>query len=134
MKNQSRFNLVDNKILRKFGIAWVLFLSVFGVIFYSRYLSVSYVLFSVAGGSLILSLVFPKALFPVFMVWSAIGKVLGYVNRFIIMAVIFYFVFTPFGYIAKLFGKDFLRKKMNKKSETYWKKRDQKPVSMKYQF
>ena len=49
------------------------------------------------------------------------------------MGIIFFGVVTPTGLLIKLFGKDILELKKNKKN-TYWKKKDNLNNNMKNQF
>ena len=51
----------------------------------------------------------------------------------IVMGVIFFLVVTPTGLIMKLFRKDLLNLKKNKK-ETYWLDKDNSNSSLKNQF
>lgn len=69
-----------------------------------------------------------SALIPVFaygisFLWQGIGKVLGFVISKILLSIIFYFVLFPFSLLHKLFAKN--KSISNKKSETYWIKKEQ---------
>ena len=89
---------------------------------------------------LILSLIFfslgmvnYKILFPLNYIWFHIGLILGKIISPIILAIIFFIVVTPVGLIMRLFGKDLLNLKYNKK-ETYWIKNTDPKSKMKNQF
>ena len=47
----------------------------------------------------------------------------GIVSR-VILVVLFYVVLTPTGLILRLFGKDILDEKLDKRRESYWVKKD----------
>ena len=91
--------------------------------------------------SAIISLVFlflglanSKLLTPLNKLWFKFGIILGAIIAPIVMGVVFFFVVTPVGIIMRIMGKDLLKRKYDKKKETYWIKRS-KPVStMKQQF
>ena len=91
--------------------------------------------------SLILSVVFlilgilnSKVLYPLNYVWFKFGILLGKVIAPIVMGIIFFAVVTPTGLIMRLLGKDLLKKKFLKNSETYWIKSQKVKSSMKQQF
>jgi len=64
--------------------------------------------------------------------WIKLGYFLGKIISPIVMGIVFFIIVTPIGLLLRLFGKDILRLKRNKK--TYWIKRDYKIQSMKKQF
>ena len=83
---------------------------------------------------LILGLMNSKLLTPLNKLWFKFGMILGAIIAPIVMGVVFFLVITPIGFIMRIMGKDLLKKRYDKKKETYWVKRD-KPVStMKQQF
>jgi hypothetical protein len=61
------------------------------------------------GGLIILGLLLPRALAPVYRGWMALGHALGWLNTRIILGLLFYSMITPMGLIMRLFGKDPLR-------------------------
>ena len=82
----------------------------------------------------ILGLMDSKLLTPLNKLWFKFGILLGAIVAPIVMAIVFFLVVTPIGLFMRILGKDLIRKKFDKKRETYWIKRD-KPVStMKQQF
>ena len=63
--------------------------------------------------------VFPAALAPVHRVWMAAGHFLGFVNTRIILFLIYYLVFTPVGVAKRMFGYDPMRRRFDRKLESY---------------
>ena len=53
-------------------------------------------------------LIWPAALRPLYRVWMTLAAVLGYVNTHILLALIFYTLFTVTGSLMRLFGRDAL--------------------------
>lgn len=54
--------------------------------------------------------------------WMGVAGILGYVNSRILLTVLYYGVFTPYGLISRLIGRDALRRGGPRES-TYWVKR-----------
>ena len=83
---------------------------------------------------LVLGLMNSKLLTPLNILWFKFGMFLGFIVAPIVMGIIFFLVVTPTGLIMNIMGKDLLRKKNDKKKETYWIKRDKPVGTMKRQF
>jgi cytochrome c oxidase subunit IV len=69
---------------------------------------------------LFLGLLNSKILTPLNKLWFRFGLFLGKIISPIIMVVIFFLVVTPIGLLMRLFGKDVLNLKLNKKKSSYW--------------
>jgi len=68
----------------------------------------------------VLTLTFkPLLLRPVFQVWLKGAHFIGRVNTQIILTLIYYLVFTPYGLVMRLFGRDPLQRKLTS-AGTYW--------------
>ncbi len=65
------------------------------------------------------ALLFPSALKWPYKVWMNMGLILGRLNTRLIMGIVFYFVFTPFGFIARLFGYSPIERHFDRSVETY---------------
>ena len=83
---------------------------------------------------LILGLMNSKLLTPLNQLWFKFGIILGAIVAPIVMGVVFFLVVTPTGVVMRIMGKDLLRKRYDKKKETYWIKRDKSVGTMKQQF
>lgn len=66
--------------------------------------------------------------------WIKFGYFLGSVVSPVIMAIIFFLIFTPMGMILKLFGVDLLLENRKQNSDSFWIKRSKPPESMDKQF
>ena len=66
----------------------------------------------------------------IYQLWIKLGNVIGHINSKIIIAILFFFIFTPIALILKLLGKDLLHKKLDKKTTTYLKSRTTQAGSM----
>ena len=83
------------------------------------------------------TLLAPRLLRPLNLIWLKFGLLLHKVVNPIIMGLLFFGVFTPMGVVMRLFGVDFLRMKKKPATESHWNiKRDDglAESSMKNQF
>jgi len=83
---------------------------------------------------LFLGLINSKILTPLNTLWFRFGILLGNIFSPIVMGIIYFGVITPIGILMKLIGKDILNLKQNKKSSTYWIKKEKVISNMKNQF
>jgi len=89
------------------------------------------VLFSVA------ALATPKILAPLNRIWTRFGLLLHTIVSPVILALMFFGVFTPMGFVKRLFGSDDMGLSFDAKATSYWKTREPPgptPESMKNQF
>ena len=82
---------------------------------------------------LVLGSINSKILTPLNRLWFKFGLLLGRFISPLIMGIIFFIVVTPTGIIMRLFKKDLLNLKYNKK-ETYWIDKSGPKSKMKNQF
>ena len=91
---------------------------------------------SIPGGALVLfGLILPQALKIIYRGWMAVGLVLGWINTRIILGLVYFGLFTPFGLLMRARGKDLMNKKLVREVETYRVLRTRRaPVHLKRQF
>ena len=82
---------------------------------------------------LILGLTNSKFLTPLNKWWFKFGLILGKIISPFIMAIIFFLVVTPIGFIMRIIGKDLLNLKFNK-DQSYWIEKKGPKSKMKNQF
>jgi len=105
---------------RAFGMVLAAFFALLGLLPLLRGRPVRLWALPVSGILLLAALVAPAMLAPLNRVWTALGTLLHKITNPIILGVFFYLVFTPFGALLRLFGKDFLRLKCDPGAESYW--------------
>jgi hypothetical protein len=116
----------------------------FGIVFFIVFLLISFYPLlkneNISPWALIISLVFlilgltkSKVLSPINRLWFKFGLLLGKIFSPLIMGTIFFVVVTPIGLLMRLFNKDLLNLKLNKK-KSYWIKKDEQESKMKNQF
>ena len=93
--------------LRKFGLLFcVLSAALAGYLFWRRGYDAATVPGAISAALLLLSLGLPSLLKPVWWPWMVVARVLGFVNSHLLLAVIFYLMFTPIGLVMRLLGRD----------------------------
>jgi len=84
------------------------------------------VVVAVFGGlALVLTLagvVLPRVARRFHILWMTLAMALGYVNSRILLGLMFYGIFTPYGIISRLVGRDPLRRR-GANGESYWTER-----------
>jgi len=74
--------------------------------------------FIAAGILAALALAFPLGLKPLYIAWMKFGHVAGWINTRIILGLVFFAVFLPFGLIMRLFN-DPMKRKLDDASPSY---------------
>ena len=131
MQNNSKIKISSN---RSFGIVFFFVFLIISLwpLMNANQIRVWSVLIAIV--FLILGLINSQLLKPLNILWFKFGKILGSFVSPIIMAIVFFMVITPTGFIMKIFGKDLLNKKFNNKSKSYWINREKSRGTMKQQF
>ena len=114
------------KELRQFGFAIGGILFAIEVYLLYKRQSGSPILISLGFLIIVLGLALPKILLPFQKVWMVLAVVLGFIMTRVILSILFYFVITPIGFLAKVFGKHFLDLKFHDSKNSYWNVREKK--------
>ena len=110
--------------LRKFGLTVGGVFALLALIFFLRHRGY-YWCFLVPAAPLIgLGLIAPKILKPVYLGWMFLALALGAIVSTILLLILFYLVVTPIGWLARLFGNDFLLRRWEPQAASYWHRRD----------
>lgn len=132
MKHLSNNNLKKN---RQFGLLVGIVL-----ILFAGFLSLrrNYINLYLVVPSLLLifsGVLFPQWLAPLRKAWEAIGTILGKLNTYLILTIIYFFLLVPLAWLLRLMGKDLLDRKINAKLKSFWAaKQANQEDTMKYQF
>lgn len=78
---------------------------------------------SIAGVLTLIGLFVPGAARAFHRFWMGIAAVLGYVNSRIILSLLYYGMFTPVGFLRRLFGHDPMKRRGSAQS-SYWVTRE----------
>lgn len=74
----------------------------------------------------------PAIVRPVYVGWMVAVFPIGCLVSYLILAAVFYLLFTPIGLIMKLAGKDPLQRKFDRTAKTYWQPRETPSDSSRY--
>lgn len=109
---------------KKFGFFFTVVFVILGLLAFRTQLVVFGALFSALSlTTFIITLTAPNILSPINKLWMSVGIFIGKIVNPIVLGLIFFGLFTPFGLVAKLFKRDELRLKV-KVNDTFWQKRD----------
>ena len=110
--------------LRKFGLLVGAVFTLLGIWFWWRGKG-SYPYFLAPGAVLVvLGTVAPRVLRLIYVGWMSLAFLLGFAVSNILLTLFFYVIVTPVGLVARLAGKDFLNRKLDGQTESYWIMRD----------
>jgi hypothetical protein len=111
----------DKKALRNFGLLVGAVLAAIGLFFFWRRSAEWGLYLAAAGGLLILvGLVVPRILRPLYFAWMAVGLTLGTIVTTVLLTVFFLLVITPVGLFFRLIGRDALHRKFDRQAASYW--------------
>jgi len=81
----------------------------------------NYAYFFWPGAALIIAgAIWPNALKYPYMAWMTLAFALGFVMSNVILTLFFFLLVTPIGLLSRLFGKDFLARKLDRHAASYW--------------
>ena len=109
--------------LRKFGLTVGAVFALVGCWFWWRG-KTHFPYFLVPGVLLLLGALVPRALKFIYIGWMSLAFILGFAVSTTLLTLLFYLIVTPIGLISRLAGRDFLNRKFDRNTATYWIKRD----------
>lgn len=134
----SEHHIVDGPSNKNFGFTVGGIFAAIGAIkgFFFSFSWFAIALLSIGGVLIALTLIVPHLLTPLNKAWMKLGLLLFFIVNPIIMGLLFLVCFIPAGLIMKLIGRDAMKRKFDKKAETYWIKKEDPELEdpMKYQF
>lgn len=130
MKKYSKITMSSN---RSFGVVFFIIFFLISLYPALNNENVNLYFLSISIVFLILGLINSKLLSPFNKIWFKFGILLGKIISPIIMGLVYFFVITPIAILLKIFNKDVLNLKQNKKN-TYWIDKIKSESTMKDQF
>lgn len=119
------YNEISNKTLRDFSlILGIGLLCLFGLLIpYVKYNTVKLEVLYISLPVILLGIFYQTPLRPIYKYWMKIGGVLGKMNTFILLVLIYFTIIIPISMIARAIGFDPLDLKRKKKN-SFWKASD----------
>ena len=124
--DQTRHNL------RVFGCCLAVLLSLLAVLAWRRASRLAPVELILAVVAALLAGVKPAALASIYNPWTKAAGMIGKVNSYLAMALIYYLVITPYGAVMRLMGIDLLDERLRDR-DSYWHARQSTPDAQSYQ-
>lgn len=109
---------------RKFGLVFMVlsFLFFFYELTINKYFNIYFFIVGIA--LLIISILSPRLLKPLNLLWFYFGTVLHKIISPLILAFMFFCIYTPIGIVLRLLGKNILSLKFDAECTSYWIKRN----------
>jgi carbamoyltransferase len=112
---------LTDRLLREFAALWVLFCGAFAASGYVRGRWPSAVAFTALALALgPAGLVKPRSIGPVYVLLTALTAPVGRIVARVLLAVLFFGVFTPFAWLLRLAGHDPLHRRKPSGQQSYW--------------
>jgi hypothetical protein len=109
---------------RNFGIVFACFFTIAALLPLYRGGALRWWAIILAVIFLVFALAAPWVLRPLNYLWFKLGLLLHHIVNPIVMAAIYYGALVPMGLLMRAFGKDLLRRKVDKEAVSYWIVRD----------
>ena len=111
------------KDLKSFGITiGSIFFVISGLLFF-REKDLYIHFFSIGLAFIFSGIVLSFILKPFYKIWMTFAVIIGWIMTRIILAILFFFIITAIGALARLFGKDFLNLKPDNR-DSFWNMRN----------
>src|SRR5262249_26481081 len=123
--------------LRKFGLTVGGVFVAIGLIFFLRQKPSAPFLLWPGVALIIFGAATPRILKYLYIAWMSLALTLGFIMSYVILTLFFFVIVTPIALLARLIGKDFLTRKLDKQATTYWIRCDTEakaPASYERQF
>ncbi len=106
--------------LRNFGLLVGGIFAVLGAWFLYRGKPVGPWFLGVGTPLIVLGLIAPAVLRHAYLAWMTLALILGLVVSTVLLTVFYFLVMTPIGLIARIAGKDFMTRRLDKTAKSYW--------------
>jgi hypothetical protein len=115
----------DDRELRVFSLIWLVGFGLFGALVAWRGGTWAPIVWGVAVAGCALGLVAPRAMKPIYVAWMVAAFPIGWTVSFVLLALVYYVVFTGFSLVFKVIGRDVLGRSFDRQASTYWVPRQQ---------
>ena len=126
------------KDLRVFSLLLIVFCGVVAMLMYFRSGSFRWpaIIATVGLVAGVIGCLRPAAIRPVYLSWMVATFPIGWTVSHLILAAVYFFVFTPIGWLLRLTGHDPMKCRRDRSRDTYWEPRtsERKPADYFRQF
>lgn len=111
----------SRRTLNQFGFIWLGFLTLFGAVaWFKGHPTVATALWVAAVVVPVIGWVVPAFMRLVFLGMSYAAFPIGWVVSHVVLALVYYLVFTPIGLVMRAVGYDPMQRAFNREASTYW--------------
>ena len=115
----------DDREIRIFSLIWLVGFGLFGAVVAWRGGTWAPVVWGIAVVGCALGLVAPRAMKRIYVAWMVAAFPIGWTISFVLLALVYYVIFTGFSLAFKAIGRDQLGRSFDRKATTYWVPRRQ---------
>jgi len=111
-----------------FGLCWLVFFGLWGCLVAVRHplwISVAYGIWAAAVAAPLIGLLSPEFMRILYVAMSYLAYPVGMVVSFILLATLYFGVFTPIALAMRLLGHDPMQRRLSRDAASYWVIRDQ---------
>jgi hypothetical protein len=110
----------DDRELRIFSLLWLVGFGLFGGLVAWRGGTWAPFVWGVAIAGCAMGLLVPRWMKGVYVAWMVAAFPIGWTVSLVLLALVYYVVFTGFGLVFKVFGRDTLGRRFDRQAATYW--------------
>jgi hypothetical protein len=111
----------DRRQLQQFALLWLGFFAVVGAYcLWANGAERAAIVFWIVAAMGLVSYFVPYLLRPVYIVWMALALPVGWVISHLLLAIVFYGVFTPIGLAMRIVGYDPMTRRLDRSADSYW--------------
>lgn len=115
----------EKKQVRSFGlVGFVFFLLVGSFTLWRGHERAAYIFGGLSAFFIVFTLISPALMRYVYRGWMAVVGVIGWINRQLLLSLVFFLLVTPTALILRLLGRDFMNSKLDPGASTYWNTRE----------
>ena len=122
----------DDRELRIFSVLWLVGFGLFGALLAWRGGTWAPAVWGLAVVGCLVGLLLPRAMKPVYVAWMVAAFPIGWTVSLVLLAFVYYVVFTAFGLVFRAIGRDPLGRSFDRKATTYWLPRPQPETIERY--
>ena len=115
----------DDRELRIFSLLWLVGFGVFGALIAWRGGTWAPVVWGLAAVGSAVGLLMPRAMRPIYVGWMVAAYPIGWTVSLVLLALVYYVVFTGFALVFRALGRDPLGRSFDRNAATYWVPRGQ---------